>query len=74
MARARRFLVAFLLAVSAGGCAVVSAYEREHLADPTMQVVVDPLEEASVRKMHTAREGASGGDARAAGGGCGCGN
>lgn len=56
------------------GCAVVPAYNREYLADPTMQLVEDPLEERSGRKLHTAREGAGGGDGRGAGGGCGCGN
>lgn len=72
----RRFLAAAALVVCSTsiGCAVVPAYNREHLADPTMQLVEDPLEERSARKLHTAREGAGGGDGRGAGGGCGCGN
>jgi len=47
---------------------------REYLADPTMQLVDDPLESRSNRKLWTAREGAAGGDAEPAGGGCGCSN
>ncbi|MEM6296917.1 MAG: DUF4266 domain-containing protein, partial [Myxococcota bacterium] len=47
---------------------------HQYLADPTMAIVDDPLEARSQRKQHTAREGAAGGDAQAAGGGCGCGN
>lgn len=57
-----------------GGCAVVAPYEREFLADPTMQMTVDPVEDLAIRKLHTAREGASGGDSQSAGGGCGCSN
>lgn len=54
-------------------CAVPQA-ERQYLADPTMEAVEDPLESAALRKLWVTREGAAGGDARAAGGGCGCGN
>lgn len=56
------------------GCVVVSAYEREHLSHPTMQPTADSLQARSERKLHQSREGASGGDAEAAGGGCGCSN
>ncbi len=62
------------LVVSATACAPVPQNRREYLADPTMAIVDDPLEARSQRKQHTAREGAAGGDAQAAGGGCGCGN
>lgn len=55
-------------------CSTVSQNRREYLADPTMQLVDDPLEAQAMRKMQNAREGAAGGDANAAGGGCGCGN
>jgi hypothetical protein len=55
-------------------CATVPQNRREHLADPTMQIVDDPLEAKANRKLHITREGAAGGDAEAAGGGCGCGN
>jgi len=68
-------LSAWLLVVTTvGGCVVVPAYQREYLAEPTMQSTVDPTEARSLREMHTAREGASGGDDRAAGGGCACSN
>ena len=60
--------------VPVAGCAVVPAYQRGALADPTMQLARDPLEERSLRKLHGAREGAGGGDGSSAGGGCGCGN
>jgi hypothetical protein len=55
-------------------CATVPQNRREYLADPTMQIVDDPLEAKANRKLHITREGAAGGDAEAAGGGCGCGN
>ncbi|MBO6938538.1 MAG: DUF4266 domain-containing protein [Deltaproteobacteria bacterium] len=64
-----RFL---LLVVVLSGCAVVRPYEREHLTDPTM--TDDAVESASMRKLHTSREGAGGGDGAPAGGGCGCSN
>jgi hypothetical protein len=56
------------------GCATVPAYDRGYLADPTMQPVVDPVADRSTRKLHQSREGASGGDANPAGGGCACSN
>lgn len=63
-----------LLALSGLGCAVVPAYQREHLADPTMAATVDPLEARSNNKFHTAREAAGGGGGTSAGGGCACSN
>ncbi|MCA9578516.1 MAG: DUF4266 domain-containing protein [Sandaracinaceae bacterium] len=62
------------LVVWSNGCVVVPAYEREHLSHPTMQPTADALQARSERKLHQSREGASGGDAEAAGGGCGCSN
>ncbi len=61
-----------LLLVLLSGCAIVKPYEREHLTDPTM--TEDAVEAASMRKLHTSREGAGGGDGAPAGGGCGCSN
>jgi hypothetical protein len=61
-----------LLLVLLAGCAIVKPYEREHLTDPTM--TEDAVEAASMRKLHTSREGAGGGDGAPAGGGCGCSN
>jgi hypothetical protein len=69
-----RFALAFLLSLGASGCVVVHGYEREHLAHRTMAATVDPLEQASLRKLHQSREAASGGDSLSAGGGCGCSN
>jgi hypothetical protein len=48
--------------------------KRGYLADPTMQLTEDPVESRMAAKFHGVREGASGGNGRAAGGGCGCGN
>lgn len=55
-------------------CSTVPQNRRQYLADPTMQLTDDALEAQSVRQLHSSREGAAGGDARAAGGGCACGN
>ncbi|MEO0321700.1 MAG: DUF4266 domain-containing protein [Myxococcota bacterium] len=68
-----RFILGLLLAL-AGGCVVVQPYQREHLADPTMQRSDDPLAGQAERKLHVSREGAGGGDGGSAGGGCACGN
>jgi hypothetical protein len=69
-----RFALLALLVSMASGCVVVRGYEREHLAHPSMAATVDPLEQASLRKLHQSREAASGGDSLSAGGGCGCSN
>jgi hypothetical protein len=71
---ANRWIFVVVGGVSMTACATVPQNRREYLADPTMQVVDDPLEAKAMRKLHTTREGAAGGDAEAAGGGCGCGN
>ncbi|MCA9536015.1 MAG: DUF4266 domain-containing protein [Myxococcales bacterium] len=62
------------LGLAMNACVVVPAYEREHLSHPSMQPTPDALQARSERKLHQSREGASGGDAQAAGGGCGCSN
>lgn len=68
-------LVLWALVFALAGCAVVRPYEREHLADPTMSAEDDPLYERTLRRVHTAREGAGGADGEpVAGGGCGCSN
>lgn len=69
-----RWITGGLLALGLLGCAVVPQNRRQHLADPTMQMVECPLEARAKSKFHTAREGASGGDGQSAGGGCGCSN
>ena len=61
-----------VLATSA--CAIVPRNRRQHLADPTMQPDEGVLRDREHAKIHTAREGAAGGDGEPAGGGCGCSN
>jgi hypothetical protein len=76
-ARFVRVLAALVLACGIGsgaGCAIVPKNRRQYLADPTMQPTDDPLREKAADKMHTAREGAAGGNGEPAGGGCGCTN
>ncbi len=63
-----------LAGLVASACAVVDQNRREYLADPTMQLQDDPLEARAGPKLWTSREGAAGGDAKPAGGGCGCSN
>lgn len=73
--RAAALVVALAVAVAAlGACAIVPKNRREHLADPTMQPTDDALRAKAAAKLHTAREGAAGGDGEPAGGGCGCSN
>ncbi len=67
-----RWMALALVVTSA--CAAVPQNRREYLADPTMALQDDPLEARANRKLYTSREGAAGGDARPAGGGCGCSN
>ncbi|HKE20403.1 MAG TPA: DUF4266 domain-containing protein [Kofleriaceae bacterium] len=68
-------LVALVVAAAAAsGCAVVPKNRRQYLADPTMQPNESRLRGRASAKMHTAREGAAGGDGEPAGGGCGCSN
>jgi len=74
MSAMKRLLCMSLLLGLSSGCVTVSAYEREYLADATMRPVVDPLEARAQRQLYLAREAAGGGDATAAGGGCGCSN
>jgi hypothetical protein len=67
-------LIALAAVVAASACAVVPKNRRRYLADPTMQASESPLEDRARHKLHTAREGAAGGDGEPAGGGCGCSN
>ncbi len=57
-----------------GGCAVqpwVKPYEREHLADPLMQLGDDTLAAVQREHIHAVREAARGATG-VQGGGCGC--
>ena len=70
--RALWVIALVLLVLSA--CRIVPRNRRQHLADPTMQPDEDVLRDKAHSKLHTAREGAAGGDGEPAGGGCGCSN
>ena len=65
---------ALVLLLATTACRIVPRNRRQHLADPTMQPTEDVLRDKSHAKIHTAREGAAGGDGEPAGGGCGCTN
>lgn len=70
----RSVAVLVIVLTSGAGCVVVPQNRRRYLADPTMQLVDDPLEAKARDKLHTTREAASGGNGQPAGGGCACGN
>lgn len=53
------------------GCATVQPWERDQLADYTMQMDKDPLSITFAEHMWFSREAASGGRG-VGGGGCGC--
>lgn len=72
--RCRLLLFALALSGATSSCAIVPAYQRGALADPAMDPRSEALERRAMRRLHTAREAAAGGDGIAAGGGCGCGN
>ena len=70
----RATLLIIVAAASFGGCAIqpwVKPYERERLADPTMQFARDTLAEKHREHIHAVREGARGATG-VQGGGCGC--
>ena len=69
-----RVVVVGSVVLALTSCAIVPRNRREHLADPTMQPNEDVLRDRAHAKIHTAREGAAGGDGEPAGGGCGCSN
>jgi hypothetical protein len=69
-----RHLLVLLTLLTVSGCVRVSSYERGYLSEPTMQAVVDPLEQRAATQLHKAREATSGGIGSPAGGGCGCTN
>lgn len=65
---------AALIALALSACAIVPKNRRRYLADPTMKPDNDVLRDRQHAKIHSAREGAAGGDGEPAGGGCGCSN
>jgi hypothetical protein len=68
--RTLRWSIALAGLVGLVGCANVQPYEREHLADPIMQLDEGP-QRAYEQHLHRALEGGLAGQP-AAGGGCGC--
>ena len=70
----KQLLIASALAVLGGCTAIepwVKPYERQHLADPIMNMDRDPIASGYLQHVLDAREAARGGDG-GAGGGCGC--
>lgn len=73
--RARAGAATLLLIAAVGsstGCVVVPQNRRAKLADPMMSLSDPALEAHRKQKLYSTREGAAGGEGRAAGGGCGC--
>jgi hypothetical protein len=70
----RAALAVLALVAGLAGCRVVPKNRQRYLNDPTMKASESPLEDRARRKIHTAREGAGGGDGEPAGGGCSCTN
>lgn len=67
----RTLLIAIAASLTAGGCARVKPYQREHLARRSMVSDRDPGEARFEQHARGSREGADGGTGQA-GGGCGC--
>ncbi len=66
------FILASAMLISVvTGCANVKPWQREHLADYTLQPDRDPLGTAQMEHIWFSREEASGGRG-VGGGGCGC--
>jgi hypothetical protein len=72
MRRALLLLIGFLIALEGmNGCASVRPWEREYLADETMQFDPDPIKAAWHQHVREILEGGRGGF-NGTGGGCGC--
>ncbi|MCB9559707.1 MAG: DUF4266 domain-containing protein [Kofleriaceae bacterium] len=67
-------MIGLLGASALTACRIVPKNRQGYLNDPTMRASESPTEDRARRKLHTAREGAGGGDGEPAGGGCACGN
>ncbi len=67
-------LLLVTLAATQVGCVVVPQNRRRHLADPTMKMQDNALEDRARSKLYNSREASAGGNGRSAGGGCACGN
>ncbi len=71
MKRIPLILLAAMAMTLTSGCANVKPWQREHLADYTMQPDRDPLGTSQAEHIWFSREEASGGSG-VGGGGCGC--
>ena len=71
MNRIALILLAVITLAVTSGCVNVKPWQREHLADYTMQPDRDPLGTAQAEHIWFSREEASGGSG-VGGGGCGC--
>ena len=60
-----------LTAVGLSACARVEPWDRDVLARPDMQLVSDPIEQATDDHIYFSKEASSGGQGFG-GGGCGC--
>ena len=58
-------------AIGLAGCARVEPWDRDVLARPDMQLVSDPIEQATDDHIYFSKEASSGGQGFG-GGGCGC--
>ena len=65
------FMLVVTALLSGSGCVNVKPWQREHLADYTMQPDRDPLGTAQAEHIWFSREEANGGRG-VGGGGCGC--
>ncbi|MDQ3033304.1 MAG: DUF4266 domain-containing protein [Myxococcota bacterium] len=72
--RESSIVLAIAVLASVSGCAIVPAYQRGAFVAPAMDPMSRSLATRSLRRLHTSRESASGGDGLSAGGGCACGN
>ncbi len=66
-----RILPLLALVLGCTACVHVAPYEREHLADPTMDLSHEAMATRFRAHAFDAREGATGGHG-STGGGCGC--
>jgi hypothetical protein len=73
MKLAMKGAVGLLIAAEIGlaGCARVEPWDRDVLARPDMQLVSDPIEQATDDHIYFSKEASSGGQGFG-GGGCGC--
>lgn len=66
-----RLTLSIFLTLFVGGCVSVAPYEREHLANPAMNVELEEGEGEFQSHVFDSREGSTGGHG-STGGGCGC--